>query len=206
MSGQGASQSMVQNNSPVATQVTAPNPAATGASGPSAQPAGSSAPAQTAAIRPAPNQTQAAQAASAQAAGRPSSTPAAGQVAAQPQAKPAQAKPATSSTTASVSQGYGNILQTTLKFRGLGMFLSIEADSPLPAKHFVLASPDRLVIDLPGAWKNLKLPAVPSNMLIKDIRIGRQADADRIVIDLSRKIKNDSMIRINDKKVEIFFE
>jgi hypothetical protein len=102
--------------------------------------------------------------------------------------------------------GHGNILQTSLKFRGLGMFLAIEADSPLPVKYFVLSSPDRLVIDLPGAWKNLKLPAIPSNMLVKDIRIGRQADSDRIVIDLSRKIKNDNLIRLNDKKVEVFFE
>jgi hypothetical protein len=43
-------------------------------------------------------------------------------------------------------------------------------------------------------------------MLVKDIRIGRQADSDRIVIDLGRKIKNDSLIRLNDKVVEVFFE
>jgi hypothetical protein len=86
------------------------------------------------------------------------------------------------------------------------MFLSIEADSPLPVKYFVLTAPDRLVIDLPGTWKNLAAPAVPQNMLVRNLRIGRQADSDRIVIDLSRKIKNDSLIRINDKKVEIFFE
>jgi hypothetical protein len=107
---------------------------------------------------------------------------------------------------ASVAAGNGNILQTSLKFRGLGMFLSIEADSPLPVKYFVLAAPDRLVIDLPGTWKNLTAPVVPQNMLVKNLRIGRQTDSDRIVIDLSRKIKNDTLIRINDKKVEIFFE
>ncbi|MDR1241298.1 MAG: AMIN domain-containing protein [Deltaproteobacteria bacterium] len=133
---------------------------------------------------------------------RPPST--SGQPSGTPQARPAQAR--STASAASVAVGRGNILQTSLKFRGLGMFLSIEADSPLPVKYFVLSSPDRLVIDLPGAWKNLKLPAVPSNMLVKDIRIGRQADSDRIVIDLGRKIKNDSLIRLNDKAVEVFFE
>jgi hypothetical protein len=107
---------------------------------------------------------------------------------------------------ASVTRGQGNILQTTLKFRGRGMVLFIEADSPLPVKYFVLNSPERVVVDLPGAWKNFKLPSVPTNMLVKDIRIGRQPDSDRIVIDLNRKVKSDSLIRINDKKVEVFFE
>ena len=107
---------------------------------------------------------------------------------------------------ASVARGRGSMKVAALKFRGNGMYLLLEGDSALPAKYFLLHSPERLVVDLPGAWKNLATPGIPSNQLIKSIRVGRQSDADRLVIDLSRKLKNHELIRVNDRTVEIFFE
>lgn len=108
--------------------------------------------------------------------------------------------------TASVTRGKGSIKNMELKFRGKGMYLLIEADSALPAKYFLLHNPERLVVDLPGAWNNIKAPRVPSSMLVKSARLGRQSDADRLVLDLGYKLKFHDLIRVGDKKVEIYFE
>lgn len=107
--------------------------------------------------------------------------------------------------TATVQQSSGKIVSLGLHFRNQGMYISIEGDSPLPAKYFVLPDPERLVIDLPGSWQGLKTPAIPSNNLVKSIRIGRQGNADRLVLDLHSPLKTHEIQRINDKKVEIYF-
>lgn len=85
------------------------------------------------------------------------------------------------------------------------MFLRIEGDGPLPAKYFILSQPERLVVDLPGSWKELKNPPIPSNKLVKTIRIGRQGNADRLVLDLSAPVKKHELTRVNDSRVEIYF-
>ncbi|MDR1124476.1 MAG: AMIN domain-containing protein [Deltaproteobacteria bacterium] len=125
----------------------------------------------------------------------------------QPAATAGTPAPATRSApaTASVSRGRGSIVELSLQFRGRGMALVIEGSGPLPARHFVLAGPDRLVVDLPGSWSNLKVPAVPSNNLVKSARLGRQDDADRLVLDLKTRLKSHSINRISDKKIEVLF-
>lgn len=114
-------------------------------------------------------------------------------------------KPQTPAT-ASTSLGSGKIIACGLHFEGSGMLLRIEGDSPMPVKYFILTSPERLVVDLPGSWKNLKAPAVPSNNIVKAIRIGRQGNADRLVLDLAGPLKKHELKRINDNKVELHFE
>lgn len=107
--------------------------------------------------------------------------------------------------TASVPEGSGNILDISLHFKDDGMILRIEGDGPLPAKYFILSQPERLVLDLPGSWKNLKRPDIPSNNLVKSARLGRQGNADRLVLDLAAPIKKHALNRISDKKVELYF-
>jgi hypothetical protein len=123
---------------------------------------------------------------------------------------PAAVRPVTAAAsggraTASVSRGQGRIVQLGLHFREPGMVLVIEGDSALPVRQFVLEGPDRLVVDLPGSWRNLKAPAVPGNNLIKDVRLGRYGDADRLVLDLKTRLKSHRISRINDRKVEVLF-
>lgn len=131
----------------------------------------------------------------------PAPSPATTRPAVQPSAQPTRQVPAT----ASVSRGRGSIVEVSLQFRGRGMVLVIEGDGPLPARHFLLANPERLVVDLPGSWRNLKAPSVPSNNLVKSVRLGRQDDADRLVLDLKTKLKSSGINRINDRKVEVLF-
>lgn len=123
-----------------------------------------------------------------------------------PSPAPAPQPPATQGqATASRSEGSGRILDISLHFRDQGMFLSIEGNGPLPAKYFILSQPERLVVDLPGSWKGLKSPVVPSNNVLKSARTGRYGNADRLVLDLVGPIKTHQLTRINDNKVEIYF-
>ena len=82
-----------------------------------------------------------------------------------------------------------------LHFAGQNMQLRIEADTPFPCRTFVLNSPDRLVIDLPGTWKGVKAPNVPQNRLIKAVRVGSQPNGPRIVLDLSAAPKGHKVQR-----------
>jgi hypothetical protein len=123
---------------------------------------------------------------------------------------PSTVRPGTSAAsggtaTASVSRGQGRIVQLGLHSRGHGMVLVIEGDSALPVRRFVLEGPDRLVVDLPGSWRNLKTPVVPDNDLVKSVRLGRHGDADRLVLDLKTRLKSHRISRISDRKVEIMF-
>ena len=46
-----------------------------------------------------------------------------------------------------------------------------------------LKGPDRLVVDLEGDWA-IRAPGVPNNKFVSNVRIGKQGDKTRIVIDL----------------------
>lgn len=92
-----------------------------------------------------------------------------------------------------------------LHFAGQDMQLRIEADTPFPCRTFVLNSPDRLVIDLPGTWKGVKAPTVPQNRLVKAVRVGSQPNGPRIVLDLSAAPKGHKVQR-NGNVVEILVQ
>jgi N-acetylmuramoyl-L-alanine amidase len=78
----------------------------------------------------------------------------------------------------------------SLTFAGNDMRLLLEADSAFPCKIFALSGPDRLVIDLPGAWKGMKAPTVPGNRIVRKARVGLQSSGARLVLDLSSPLKN----------------
>ena len=102
--------------------------------------------------------------------------------------------------------GTGAMRNISLHFKDKGMLIRLEADSVLAVKSFVLTAPDRLVLDLPGSWKGLKVPEIPSNTLVKKVRLGRQGNADRIVLDLTRPLRRQTMAQISERMVEVVFE
>ena len=59
----------------------------------------------------------------------------------------------------------------------------VEASEDPQYKTMLLKSPDRLVVDLEGQWA-IKAPGVPTNKYVSNVRIGKQGDKTRIVIDL----------------------
>ena len=93
-----------------------------------------------------------------------------------------------------------------LRFADRKMLLRVEADGPFPVKTFALSEPDRLVIDLPGKWKDMKAPTVPANKVVKNVRLGAQPTGPRLVLDLHGPLKNRSVHRISPTIVEIIVE
>lgn len=63
--------------------------------------------------------------------------------------------------------------------------LRVEGSEAVTYKTMQLKSPDRLVLDLDGEWA-IKAPGVPDNKFISNVRIGKQSDKTRIVIDLKQ--------------------
>lgn len=111
-----------------------------------------------------------------------------------------QATPAATTTAPSGAHTLKNI---GVHFSGQNMMLRIESDSVFPIKHFVLAKPDRLVIDLPGNWKNMRVPNVPQNNIIKAVRLGSQPAGPRLVLDLAKTPTHQEVVKVSDTVVEI---
>jgi hypothetical protein len=93
-----------------------------------------------------------------------------------------------------------------LRFSGQGMILTIQADDAFTCRSFALSGPDRLVVDLGGTWTNMRAPMVPDNTLVTGARTGRQERAARLVLDLSRPLKQYETVRISPAEVEIHME
>ncbi len=68
---------------------------------------------------------------------------------------------------------------------GDGITVRLDSNQSPEYNAFRLTSPERLVLDLEGAWQ-LRAPGVPANDLVSNVRIGDHKDGKRIVIDLKR--------------------
>ena len=120
-------------------------------------------------------------------------------------AVPVKEKP----VTAPVAQPQGKfpvLKNIGLHFKGNGMALRIEADRQFSYKTFVLPTPDRYVVDFPGTWENLRVPKVPSNQLIKSVRLGKQSGGPRMVMDLHRAPRKHTVVWLSPTVLEIQVE
>ncbi len=75
--------------------------------------------------------------------------------------------------------------------------------APLQGSGFHLADPPRFVVDLKGLW-GLRLPRIPKNNILKDMRIGRHGDNSRIVFDLGRSLPNSVVRQANKETLEVY--
>lgn len=116
--------------------------------------------------------------------------------------KNAQAKPQQSQTS---EQGTRNLTKINLAPAGQNLRLHIEADGDFTYKAFVLTGPDRFVIDLPGEWKGMKAPSIPSNGLVKNVRIGLRPSGPRVVLDLTRPLMGHQVQRQNNS-IEVLLQ
>lgn len=92
-------------------------------------------------------------------------------------------------------KGAHTLKSIAFRFAGQNLELVIQADNAFPCKTFSLTGPDRLVIDLPGVWKGMQVPALPQNRLVKNVRLGQQAAGPRLVLDLTGPLKGHSVER-----------
>ena len=74
--------------------------------------------------------------------------------------------------------GTSVITNATLRMDGDVVTLRLEANSPISGKTFILSGPDRVVLDLSGDWK-LASPRVPSNRMLRELRVGKRSDGIR---------------------------
>ncbi len=83
-----------------------------------------------------------------------------------------------------------------------GFVLRLSGSEALRYQSILLQGPDRLVVDLPGSW-DVKVPGVPKNNIATKVRVGRQADKTRIVIDLSAVPASHRVSTLNSNTLEI---
>lgn len=98
--------------------------------------------------------------------------------------------------------GPKTINKITVSPAGDGASVRIAGNTTLAYKTMHLKSPDRVVVDLEGTWA-VKAPGVPNNKAVKNVRIGKQGDKTRIVIDLSRTPGAVNFIKINAETMEV---
>ena len=70
--------------------------------------------------------------------------------------------------------------------RDKGATVRLVATAPITYKSMALADPPRLVVDLEGVWQ-IKAPGVPKNVMVTNVRLGKESKRTRIVIDLKEK-------------------
>lgn len=128
--------------------------------------------------------------------------PAAKPQAAAPAVQAAPAKTAAAPATPQTAKGDHAITSATIKFSGSTAILHLQGDAPIQYKYIVLPNPDRLALDLVGAW-SVSAPAVPSNRVIEKVRVGRYGENTRIVLDLKAAPTKHEVVKSGDKGIEV---
>lgn len=72
--------------------------------------------------------------------------------------------------------------------QGSQIKLILQGNAPMVGHYFSLENPDRIVLDLAGNWE-VQVPKVPSNRLIRAVRVGHHDDKTRIVFDMKTQGK-----------------
>jgi hypothetical protein len=94
----------------------------------------------------------------------------------------------------------------SLQLSGSGVLMRIRSAAPFTAKAFVLSSPDRLVVDLTGDFASLRPPVIPADIPVTGARLGNRPDARRLVLDLTRPVKNYTKVQVSDTLLEVYFQ
>lgn len=122
--------------------------------------------------------------------------------AAAPAVQAAPAKTASAPATPQTAKGDHAITSATIKFSGSTAILHLQGDAPIQYKYIVLPNPDRLALDLVGAW-SVSAPAVPSNRVIEKVRVGRYGENTRIVLDLKAAPTKHEVVKSGDRGIEV---
>jgi hypothetical protein len=85
--------------------------------------------------------------------------------------------------------------------RDKGTTVRLTNSGPVRYQTMTLAGPDRIVVDVTGVVAELKAPGVPKNPFVSNVRLGKNKDVTRIVIDLSAKPANPRFVLSPEKDV-----
>lgn len=98
--------------------------------------------------------------------------------------------------------GVATVVAATLSMDGTVVTLRLEGSQALSAKTFILKGPDRVVLDLAGKWA-METPRVGSNRMVGALRVGNQAEATRVVLDMKVAPGKASVSQISPNVVEL---
>lgn len=97
-------------------------------------------------------------------------------------------KPGTLVTKSSLPAKAGSrvVSAATLTMDGDVVTLNLRGGTAMRGKTFILTGPDRVVLDIEGDWK-VEAPRVPSNRMVRSLRVGAQNTSTRLVFDMRVK-------------------
>lgn len=70
-----------------------------------------------------------------------------------------------------------------------GATIRIGGTQRIHYNSMTLDNPDRIVVDMDGQWQFPPSPGVPKNEMVSNVRIGKNGDKTRVVIDLKEKAR-----------------
>ena len=123
---------------------------------------------------------------------------------ASPRLTPSKAPVAPEPSAKHAGGGSKNITSIVVYATQEGATLRLGGDSPLVYKSMLLHNPDRFVLDFEGQW-SVNVPAIPSNKFVKAVRVGRQADSTRMVVDLHRTPAACRVIKTSPQRLDVRF-
>lgn len=141
--------------------------------------------------------------ASAQAPAQTDSTPASAETSAPADAvKPL--KPGTIVRTATMeAKSTPTFTSVELMMDGDVVTLTIKSNVPMQkGKTMLLKDPDRVVLDIPGNWHS-NTPGVPSNRMVRSLRLGQQTDSTRFVFDMRVKPQKATVKLVDENTMEL---
>lgn len=107
--------------------------------------------------------------------------------------QPAETKPAPVSKPAKAPKG-GKINNFVVFAREKGATIRIGGDGQIKYNSMTLENPNRVVVDLDGAWQFPDKLPIPKNDMVSGIRVGKNGDKTRVVIDLKAKPRQSRMV------------
>ena len=111
-------------------------------------------------------------------------------------------KVVTTSAPKILTAGQKAISRTRLEIGARSATFRMTGASELKGKAFALKEPDRVVVDLNGAW-GINLGKTPNNTLIKSVRAGNQEANTRLVFDLHRAPRSFKLVQVAPKTLEL---
>lgn len=97
------------------------------------------------------------------------------------------------------------VTYTILRLDGVTTDFAFECNKNTHVTQFVLSNPPRVVVDIKGDWR-IKLPVIPENTRLKNIRSSNSKERTRLVFDLYISPKKVDMQKLNPTSYRIVMQ
>lgn len=108
-------------------------------------------------------------------------------------AQQAESRPAPAPKPAGAAKG-GKISNFVVFARDKGATIRMGGEGKIRYTSMTLENPNRVVVDLDGAWQFPDKLPIPKNEMVNGIRVGKNGDKTRVVIDLKSKPRQSRVV------------